>query len=211
MLRVAQLSGFAGRRKFVDNFDDNSISALLWTKVNSTDVTITESSGQINFASDASFSGSTNSATLTSVPSFDFTGKTLEIDLVSGSGGLGQSNLQSAGSQVLVFDNADSTNVAGIFVDQNGMGYFRNNHGTGSSSSETYSTNFQGYRIQHISADNTWKLWVKVSGVWTLKFTTAAANWNPTNVKIQLVAYIYGSTGQSKTTTFDNVSSNALY
>lgn len=196
---------------FTDNFDDNSIDAAKWTASNSTDITVSETSGELRMAADASYSGSLNIAFLTSVPSFDFTGKKVEVDLPSPSTNLGVSGASPAGGTgIRVQDNGNADNYAELFVDSDSNTYRRSNNGSNSqtSSATGHSTNTK-WRITH-NLDNTWTF-ATFDGSWTDRFTSVAADWNPTSVKIRLYGYIYGSNQQSVTSRFDNLVSDATY
>lgn len=216
-LKVSNLSGFAKQsnvptRPFADNFDDNSIDATKWTSEPSTDIIPAETSSEMRFPADASFSGSLNIAFLNSVPSFDFTGKKVEVDLPSPSTNLGVSGASpGGGTGIRIQDNNNANNYAEIFVDNDSNTYRRSNNGSNSESSSAtgHSTNTK-WRITH-NLDNTWTFATFDGGSWTDRFTSVAANWNPTSVKIRLYGYIYNANQVNVTSRFDNVTSDALY
>ena len=219
MLRVNQLTGFGVRRRvvpFTDDFNDNSISTAKWTPTNSTDITISETSQQLHFVSDASYSGSGNGASLVSVPIFNHTGQSTYVHFVSntvdGGPGLGVGTNGSGGSSFMIRDTANGGNSARIVVDGNSIIFRRSNAGVHSQSVITFTSDYRWWKIEHVSADNTWKFYTSFTGAsWTLRCTSAAANWNPTAVVIDLGAYIYGPNSVGRSTDFDTLVSTATW
>jgi prepilin-type N-terminal cleavage/methylation domain-containing protein len=201
-----------GTQAFADNFNDNSIDSAKWTTSNSADVSITETSNEMRFAADSSFSGSLNVAYLTSVPVFNFTGKRVDVDVPSPSTNLGNSGGSPSGGSILnIADTNNSNNSIAIYSDQSSMGYRRSNNGSYSILTTGLGISDTKWRIEHVSADNTWKFSTWNGSSWVLRFTSVAANWNPTSVTIGLIGYIYGPNQVNVTTRFDNIDSDATY
>ena len=200
---------------FQDLFNDNLIdSANKWTIVNSADLTLTEqSSTHLRITADASYSGSANGASVTSIPAFDFTGRQAKLSLLNPGSMLGTFGASpSGGTQFVISDTNDPDNYALIVVDQDTIFYRRSNNGTTSESSETHSSHVI-WIIEHVASNNTWRFYTALDATSTpvLQFTSAAANWNPTSVKIGLGGYIYGTNMQSQTTQFDSIVTDAPY
>ncbi len=196
---------------FFDIFFDASINSAKWLPANSTDITISQGSGELKYTVDATYSGSSNTATLTSVPTFNFTNKTVDVDLPSPSTNIGVFGVApSGGTYLMIYDTNNSANNATIIVDQDALICRRSNNGSNSQDT-TGNIAHTKWRINHNSSDNTWRFYTWNGSSWTLQFTSAAANWNPTSTKIQIGAYIYGTNQVNVVSRLDNLTSTAIW
>lgn len=189
-----------------DNFDDNSIDTAKWTATGSADIAIAEISTELRISADAIYSGSANQGDLTSVSSFNLTGKTIQVDVPSPSTNLGTGASAAGGSQFLVQDTGNANNQVYTLTDSANIFFRRSNNGTLSGTNNTTGvTSHTKWRMVHNPNDNTWLFYTWTGSAWSLRFTSAAANWNPTSCKIALIGYIYGANQTNIATRFDNL------
>lgn len=196
---------------FQDNFDDNSIDPALWTvsawlAQDQTGVTIAEASQQLTITLPASSSGSHYNSLL-SVPIVDFTDKTLDCDFVVYPDPAHETN---CGLEIV--KNSDSTKFVRATTSVGNMqlrASAPNNTGfefVGSS----YST-YQKWRIQHASSTNQWKFYSYDGASWTLRRTSTAQTWNPTDMQIRILAGTFASITAPGVFTVDNLVTDATY
>jgi hypothetical protein len=199
--------GVGGTTPFADNFDDNSIDPALWeiapytNGASQTGVTVSETSQHLEISPPASTSG-THYNSLLSVPSMDFRGKTLEVDIV-------QYLNNTTESAIQIEDAADPGGKYVYTYFSFGAVYWQTEP-TNSFTNDTLNKSITKWRIKHNDPANTWEFSSYLSGVWTVQFTSAAESWTPSAVKFRLWAGTFQSTTPGQFI-LDNVSSDALY
>lgn len=198
---------------FTDDFNDNVNDPTKWSITNSADITVTETSGEKRFSADASYSGSVNVAYCSSVPVFNFTGKSVQVELPSIGAMLGNTIpiAGSGGSFFQIVDTGNSNNWAMMGFDSGTFYNWLSNNGTNSMQTSGAGNGDTKWKITHDSVNNKWQFLTWNGSSFTLRFTSAVATWNPTSVRVQMYCYIYGTNMQSVTSRFDNLISDATY
>lgn len=194
---------------FEDNFNDGTISTVLWDPVHTIPATtagggVVESGGELAFTMGGS--GVTGNQIKGIVP-LNFTGKKIEVDTVDF---LDTLAAVSEGAVIAVVDNALSTNAAKIRHEQDDYFFEGFNAGTPDRITPDFFT-ADKIRIQHNHPANTWGFWTFNSGVWSLQHTTAAMSWDPTNVRIEVIAYEYHGTPSGHQFIIDNLVTDATF
>lgn len=190
---------------FEDDFNDNSINVAKWLAANSADVTVSEQSAAIRFAMDASYSGSANMATLTSVPTFNATGKNVEIaapSYINIGGNTWGFRLINTLTNGYVSFHIGTTNYVAELV---------NTSGTAVSNGITHNATYTRWRIRHSTTGNPWRFDTYTSGAWTertsLSFTSGNP-WSPTAVKVVLFLRVANTGLQSQNVTIADITSD---
>lgn len=198
-----------GAGAFADNFDDNSIDTNLWTATNSGDITISETSQQLQMATDASFSGSDPGAFLVS-RTLNFTGAELVVDIAANpwttSGGF-----DPGLSYIRIKSTTNPTqNYVEFQFDANQLKFrVLSNNSFSTGTPITWSGSITKVRLTEVA--NVWTFATFASGVWTDRHATGTVAFSSASMKIEICTAIFTASGQSKTFIIDNVSSTATY
>jgi hypothetical protein len=192
---------------FEDDFNDNAIDPAKWLVVSDPDITVAESSNRINFTSDGTFSGTPGVAeegVLFGIVDLDFRDRKVEVDVVATDLGT------AAGTGIILrVYSDDDDNHATINLDAGTLYFFVRSGGVTHSSSIAWSAGITKWRIQHVTADSTWEFYTYASGSWTLRYTSPAIAWSPHRRRFYLSSYLGSSAGAGKTSSFDNLITDA--
>lgn len=186
-------SSIGSAATFFDDFNDNSIDPSKWSVIHPGTSTASETSNRLELHA------ASGEASLTTVNAFNLQGKKVELDVVSFQG----IGTVSEGSFVQIFDPATPTNHATFYLDQDTFVWRRSNGGSNSQGVAAYYA-ITKLRIENDLATNVWKFWV-YAGSWSLVFTSAAATWSASSVKIRIGVYEYHGTSSAQIFIVDNI------
>lgn len=192
---VSAILGATLANYFTDDF--NTIDAAKWiSATGGSDMSVVSSGGNLVIASDAAFSGA-SFGRLISANIYNGVGKTITIEGISswigGTGVDGQCFINfhdsaTTGNQAQFELQANSNNLRAV-VNNNFVG-------VESFTAAFQSANDTGLRIEHVNPGNTFKFYVKRSGVWTLFFTnTISPSWNLTSCRVRIQGLTNSGTG----------------
>jgi hypothetical protein len=194
---------------FQDLFPGPSIDTSLWTVTNSADVTASIVSGQLNFVTDPSYSGSFNQSILKGIPLLNFTDKSVTLDVLADGAGNGGSGL----FWLIIGDNNNANNFVAEISQGNALNAELSNNGTVTNPSTISWGTINKFKITHRSSDNKWLFYYQDTahgaGNWVLFWTSGAATWNPTSVFVEMTVGTFGA--QGTTTRLDNLITDATY
>lgn len=178
----------------VDDFNDNILSASLWNSSVTAPNVISETGGQLSLRLIGG--PGTTGLGISSKGVYNFSGKTLSFDNVQFT--INTNSPMSEGMYVQITDTRNANNFVSIGKEQADLVFTRANNAVLSqySSGGSIPANWTKFRVVHRQSDNAYLFYIWTGALWSLAFTSAAANWAPTHVQISVSAYEYhGSAG----------------
>jgi hypothetical protein len=200
-------------RTSVLNLGDSFIGSLdtsKWLATDSADIAITTTGSALRFTADASYSGTSNTASVISVPTVNFNGKIFNILYSTASNRIGTAS--DGLVEFVIRDVNNANNYVTIRRENNLMTYRLSNNGVFDELANTSNgtTNLEQIII-HDTVNNLWKFYTVNGFTHVLQYTTSTASWNPTAVKIEISATISGTGTQGAVITFNHLYSNSTY
>ena len=192
---------------FYDNFNDNSIDTLLWSRgsfgTNDPLVTVNEVGGQLEILPRASQPGSRYNGVISN-RTYNFTAGIIFAEVAE---------ISQAGSQTILAFGVDNNNKVSMWTESGNlrMALTVAGNSVGATSIAYNSTSHRWWRIRHVQAGDTIRFDTSPDGiVWTQRHSIARGSLNITAGKVNLSAGTSGSVATPGRARFDNLSWHPL-
>lgn len=160
-----------------DDFDDNSIDTELWVKQEAGGGSVLEQNNRLELRSPTGV-GAAADQHLQTVSAYDFTGKTMEIDIIAYPGGITSPPFP----RIEIYNSLDSTDYLRFTwnIGEQRLYYdFANNGTPDGNTFGIYGSNPpERLRIVHRTSDNKFEYWVHNNGSWSQVHTSVVIGWN---------------------------------